>query len=83
MKGLEWSVLDAKQNIRRSVANMSLGSRKSRAKNEIVRAAVNAGLVVVVASGNQTVSSQVLPFFIASRSCRFGFLAKRDPDGRV
>ena len=35
-----------------SVANLSLGGSKSQAENDAVKAAVNAGVVVVVAAGN-------------------------------
>ena len=56
MKGVEWSFHDAGQNIRRSVANMSLGGPKSQAMNDLIKATVNAGLAIVVASGNKTVS---------------------------
>jgi len=51
--GINWAVNDHKsRGTGRSVANMSLGGGKSQALNDAVAAAVRAGVLVVVAAGN-------------------------------
>lgn len=55
IKAIEWCVNDAGKKIRRSVINMSLGGNYSLVKNQAVRAAVSAGMTVVVAAGNRGV----------------------------
>ncbi|KAI9142654.1 peptidase S8/S53 domain-containing protein [Paraphysoderma sedebokerense] len=51
--GIDWSVKNAKRRRRRAVINMSLGGEKSKILNAAVRAAVRAGIPVVVAAGNE------------------------------
>eukprot|EP01126_Amoeba_proteus_P035746 TRINITY_DN360_c0_g1_i3.p1 TRINITY_DN360_c0_g1~~TRINITY_DN360_c0_g1_i3.p1 ORF type:complete len:397 (-),score=66.34 TRINITY_DN360_c0_g1_i3:78-1268(-) len=50
--GVEYAASNSKQSKKRSVANLSLGGSKSLALNAAVNAAVEGGLVVVVAAGN-------------------------------
>ena len=56
IKGIEWAVNDAKKSgkaaAKKAVANMSLGGGYSQIINDAVKAAVDAGLVMVVAAGN-------------------------------
>lgn len=55
--GVQWAVRDAQQKgINMCVANMSLGGPYSRALNQAVTTAVNQGLTIVVAAGNESVS---------------------------
>jgi len=50
--GIRW-VIEQHDSSKKSVINMSLGGSKSNAENAAVRDAVNAGIVVVVAAGNE------------------------------
>ncbi|KAF2149199.1 subtilisin-like protein, partial [Myriangium duriaei CBS 260.36] len=54
LKGVSWAVQDilAKKRKHKSVINISMGGLKSTAFNRAVEAAVNAGVVTVVAAGN-------------------------------
>lgn len=55
--GVQWAVNDAtRRGINMCVANMSLGGPYSRALNQAVTIAVNQGLTIVVAAGNDGVS---------------------------
>ena len=61
IKGLEWAVSDAQsKDITKCVANMSLGGPFSRAMNQAAQHAVDAGLTLVVAAGNDGVSEMPL-----------------------
>ena len=56
--GIEWALKDAQERqhipgFKGAVANLSIGSKFSRARNEAVDKAVKAGLHVVVAAGNE------------------------------
>lgn len=51
--GVEWSANDHKKKKKPSVANMSLGGGYSKAINDAVNAGVKAGVVFVVAAGNE------------------------------
>jgi len=53
--GLEWAVRDAQRRGGKAVINMSIASQYSRALNRSVRAAVQSGLAVIVAAGNDGV----------------------------
>lgn len=55
IEGIEWAVKDCKETrkAKRCVANLSLGGSYSQPLNDAVDAAVKAGLVVVVAAGNE------------------------------
>lgn len=53
MSGIEFVARDAKKRGTASVLNMSLGGPKDPALDEVVRAAVKEGVVVVVAGGNE------------------------------
>ncbi|KAF8244830.1 subtilisin-like protein, partial [Wilcoxina mikolae CBS 423.85] len=57
--GLDWAVQDASRfgMINKSVANMSLGGGFAQSINDAVKAAVNAGLTVCVAAGNESVDA--------------------------
>lgn len=58
ISGIEWAVKDAQKReggVAKAVANMSLGGGKSAALNQAVKSAVDAGLVMVVAAGNDGV----------------------------
>lgn len=54
LRGLQWAVADARRRgiHRRAVVNMSVTGSYTRAVEEGVRAAVEAGMTVVVAAGN-------------------------------
>jgi len=53
ISGIQWAVNDHKsRGTGRSVANMSLGGGKNQALNDAVAAAVKAGVLMVVAAGN-------------------------------
>jgi subtilisin family serine protease len=52
IKGIEWSVRDINSKKRCGVISMSLGGGKSSSVNKAVNAAVDAGVNVVVAAGN-------------------------------
>eukprot|EP00834_Sanchytrium_tribonematis_P000649 NODE_12_length_54577_cov_0.384100.p14 type:complete len:363 gc:universal NODE_12_length_54577_cov_0.384100:11378-12466(+) len=56
IQGIEWVVKDAVANNRTktSVANMSLGGGYSKIINDAVKAAVDAGVIFVVAAGNES-----------------------------
>lgn len=54
MAGIEWALADAQQKgITKCVANMSLGGGFSRALNRTVATAIQRGLTMVVAAGNE------------------------------
>lgn len=53
MSGIEFAVRDSKKRGTASMLNMSLGGPKDPALDEVVRAAVREGVVVVVAGGNE------------------------------
>lgn len=53
ISGIQWSVSHCQQNRLIGVINMSLGGGKSTALNNAAESAVQAGLTVVAASGNQ------------------------------
>jgi len=53
MSGIEFVARDAKKRGTRAVLNMSLGGPKDPALDDVVRAAVKDGVVVVVAGGNE------------------------------
>ena len=61
LKGISWAVDDAKRSGKakavKAVANMSLGGSKSQIINDAVKAAVQAGLIMVVAAGNEGVDA--------------------------
>lgn len=53
--GMDWTIADkAANNITMAVANMSLGGGFSQAENDAAAAMVNAGIVLVVAAGNES-----------------------------
>jgi len=52
ISGINWVAGQASSSKRRSVANLSLGGSFSQANNDAVTAAVNAGVVMAVAAGN-------------------------------
>jgi subtilisin family serine protease len=57
--GIEWSVRDARgRGIATTTMNMSLGGTRSNALNRAAAAAVQAGMFVAVAAGNDGVSCQ-------------------------
>jgi subtilisin family serine protease len=62
IKGMEWAVIDAQTNgnIKKSVMNMSLGGGISHAMDQAVDKIVQAGMVVVVAAGNEGVRHHYL-----------------------
>ena len=52
--GMDWTITDKANNgITKAVANMSLGGGFSQAENDAAAAMVNAGIVLVVAAGNE------------------------------
>lgn len=57
ISAIEFAVKDMNQTKRRGVANLSLGAAKNRALNKVVDAAVDAGLVMVVAAGNENANA--------------------------
>lgn len=57
ISALGFAVEDMLKTGRKAVANLSLGSLKSKILNEAVRAAVVNGLVVVVAAGNSNINA--------------------------
>lgn len=58
LRGLEWAVKDAieRGDIHKCVANMSIGGGKTDFVNKAIANAVEAGLTVCVAAGNESVS---------------------------
>lgn len=59
MRGMQWAADDAVARGRRgrAILNLSLGGEKSDAVNDIVQAISDAGIVVVVAAGNENVDA--------------------------
>ncbi|XP_019622766.1 PREDICTED: proteinase T-like [Branchiostoma belcheri] len=53
IEGVEWTGEQHQGNNKKSVANMSLGGGRSDAMNEAVKAVVEAGVIMVVAAGNE------------------------------
>ncbi|KAI9138478.1 peptidase S8/S53 domain-containing protein [Paraphysoderma sedebokerense] len=53
IQGIQWAVDDCKKRQANCVINMSLGGPASQAVDDAVKAATNAGVVVVVAAGNE------------------------------
>ncbi|CCH40700.1 hypothetical protein BN7_234 [Wickerhamomyces ciferrii] len=53
IRGIEWANNDRKKKNVKAVANLSLGSSFNNALNQAVDAAVDDGLVIVVAAGNE------------------------------
>lgn len=61
--GIDWAVRDARRRgITKCVANMSLGGDFSRSLNQVAKRAVDSGLTLVVAAGNEGVSEVSLCF---------------------
>ena len=54
LRGLQWAVADAKKRgtVTRAVVNMSVTGSYTKAVEEGVKAAVEAGMTIVVAAGN-------------------------------
>ena len=64
LNGIDWAVDDmtSKKRVGKAVANLSLGGGYSRASNDAVAAAVQAGLFMAVAAGNENMdASQTSP----------------------
>lgn len=61
VSGIEWAVNDMKSRgkVRKAVANLSLGGLLSRANNQAVKAATEAGLFVAVAAGNDGLPAEL------------------------
>ena len=68
MRGMQWAADDAVARGRRgrAVLNLSLGGEKSDAVNDLVQAISDAGIVVVVAAGNENVKPPLFPFMCRS-----------------
>ncbi|XBW38091.1 hypothetical protein QEN19_003678 [Hanseniaspora menglaensis] len=57
ISAIEFAVSDMLKNKKKAVANLSLGSFRSKILNEAVRAATDNGLVFVVAAGNNNMNA--------------------------
>lgn len=53
LSGIDWVVGKAKTSGKRSVANLSIGGGFSQTENDAIAAAVDAGVTMVVAAGNE------------------------------
>lgn len=53
LSGIDWVVGNAKKTGKPSVANLSIGGGFSQAENDAIKAATEAGIVMVVAAGNE------------------------------
>ena len=53
LSGIDWVVGNAKKTGKPSVANLSIGGGFSQAENDAIKAATEAGVVMVVAAGNE------------------------------
>lgn len=54
---IEFAVKDMNETGKKGVANMSLGAAKNKALNRVVDAAVEAGLIIIVAAGNDNANA--------------------------
>lgn len=76
--GVQWAVSDCLKGNKRCVANMSLGGGFSQALNNAVDAAVEAGIVMVVAAGNENQNACNVSPASASKVITVGSTDQRD-----
>lgn len=57
IQGINWMVGNAQTSTRRSVSNMSLGGTFSQSLNDAVAAAIESGIVIAVAAGNDNANA--------------------------
>ncbi|DAA77583.1 TPA_exp: Subtilisin-like protease 12 [Trichophyton benhamiae CBS 112371] len=80
INGLNWAINDAKERglLGKSVMNISLKTRRSRAVNEATVRAQEAGIFIAVAAGNQATSAEFYSPGSAPEVCTVGASTRND-----